>query len=188
MNEPAPEPSLDSLMSRLGEARVKAGKLPPVNDWHPPRSYRIKIRIDREGRWYYQESEIKRLSMVRLFASILRHDADGYYLVTPQEKLLIQVDCLPLVATQVEPLQDPARLIFTINTGEMITASAEHPLLVTAQAGAPLPSLHVRDRLSALIHRNVFYQLVELAAQRHQQDGTHLVVCSEGTEFNLGHY
>lgn len=122
--------------------------------------------------------------MVRLFATILRHDDDGYYLVTPQEKLLIQVDCLPLVATQVEQATDPQRLIFTINTGEMVTASREHPLLVREQAGEPLPSIHVRDRLEALIHRNVFYQLVEMAEERQHE----LVIASEGLEFSLGHY
>lgn len=174
------EPSLDSLMGRLAEAKVKVGKLPPVNDWHPPRTYRIKIRIDREGRWYYQDSEIRRQSMVRLFATILRHDDDGYCLVTPQERLLIQVDCLPLVATRVECAAD--KLIFSINTGEMITASSEHPLAVADREGEPLPSIHVRDRLDALIHRNVFYQLVEMAEARHGQ----LWLASAGAKFSLG--
>lgn len=178
----APEKDLDSLMGRLAEARVQAGKLPPVNDWHPARSYRIRIRIDREGRWYYQDFEIRRQSMVRLFATILRHDDDGYYLVTPQEKLLIQVDCLPLVATQVE--QDAGKLVFTINTGEMVVASSKHPLTVTDDNGEPVPAIHVRDRLEALIHRNVFYQLVEMAEERQRE----LVITSEGLEFSLGHY
>jgi hypothetical protein len=180
------DPDIDGLMNRLAQVNVKAGTLPPVNDWHPSRKYRIKIRIDRDGRWYYQDSEIRRESMVRLFASILRYDDDGYYLVTPQEKLLIQVDCLPLVAIRVEQTEHPDRLIFTINTGEMVAASAAHPLSVTEKKGEPEPVIHVRDRLHALIHRNVFYQLVNMAYSEKRAGGNHLLVFSEGKTFDLG--
>lgn len=182
------EPTLDSLMGRMASAHVKAGKLPPVNDWHPTRQYRIKIRIDREGRWYYLDSEIKRHSMVCLFASILRHDSDGYYLVTPQEKLLIKVDCQPLVATRVEVVSaDPRQLVFSINTGEMVTAGPEHRLEVTEVEGQPQPCIHVRDNLYALVHRNVFYQLVAMADEQSDDTGTSLVVDSLGQHFSLGH-
>ncbi len=181
------EPSLDNIMERLAEAEVKQGQLPPVNDWHPPRTYRIKIRIDREGRWYYQDSEIRRPAMVKLFATILRRDDDDhYYLVTPQERLRIQVDAYPLVATQVE--QADGNLIFTINTGELIAAGKDHPISVTSHGEMPQPTIHVRDRLHALIHRNVFYELVEMAEESEEEDGAHLVISSQGGLFDLGRF
>ena len=60
---------------------------PPLDLWQPDLSGDIDIRIDREGRWYHEGDEIKRESLVQLFASILRREEDGeYYLVTPAEK------------------------------------------------------------------------------------------------------
>lgn len=183
-----PDTSLDSLMGRLAAANVKQGKLPPVNDWHPSRQYRIKIRIDREGRWYYQDSEIKRQSMVKLFASILRRDGDNYFLVTPQEKLLIQVDTMPMVATLLDVSAHPQRLVFTINTGEMVVAGDQHPMVIEQHEDGPLPLVHVRDRLYALIHRNVFYQLVDMAKQEATESGNRLMVESQGQRFEIGQF
>lgn len=177
---------LDGLLSRLAAAKVKAGQLPPVMDWHPAKKYRINIRIDREGRWYYQDSEIRRQSMVRLFASILRHDDDGYALVTPQEKLMIKVDCFPLVANQLEVDPVSGVLVFGINTGEAVSAGHMHPVAVTERDGEPQPSLLVRDDLRALIHRNVFYRLVAMAEEEQQGDRQVLFVTSGGCRFELG--
>ena len=44
--------------------------------------------IDRDGRWFHEGSEIKRVELVSLFAGLLRRENDGaYYLVTPVEKV-----------------------------------------------------------------------------------------------------
>lgn len=179
---------LEGLMSSLAEAKVKAGKLPPVNDWQPSKRYRINIRIDREGRWYYQNSEIRRWSMVKLFASILRKDDDGYALITPQEKLLIKVDSYPLVANQVAVDRTTNSLVFAINTGEQVTAGRANPIRVKTVNDEPEPVILVRDKLNALIHRNVFYELVELANQEQQGAESVLFVESNGCRFDLGRF
>jgi hypothetical protein len=50
----------------------------------------------------------------------------------------------------------------------------------------PSPYIRVRKNLDALIHRNVFYQLVEIAEQKNLDDKTYLVIHSQGKEFVLG--
>ena len=70
---------------------------PPLHLWHPALSGDIPIRIAADGRWYHDGTVIRRESLVRLFASILRREEDGhYYLVTPAEKWRISVELHPL--------------------------------------------------------------------------------------------
>lgn len=60
------------------------------------------MRIARDGTWFYQGTPIGRKPMVRLFSNILRRDGDDYFLVTPVEKVGIQVDDAPFVAVLLE--------------------------------------------------------------------------------------
>jgi hypothetical protein len=79
---------------------------PPLHLWHPEFSGEIPIRINTQGTWYHDGSEIKRESLVRLFASILRREDDGeYYLVTPSEKWRVVVESHPLLVTDIEVLE-----------------------------------------------------------------------------------
>ena len=78
----------DSLFAQL-ETQLAGQSLPPVQLWQPAREGRIDIRIAQDGTWYHEGSPIPRPAMVRVFASIMRRDEDGYALVTPAEKLLI---------------------------------------------------------------------------------------------------
>ncbi|HSX70752.1 MAG TPA: DUF1285 domain-containing protein, partial [Pseudomonas sp.] len=48
------------------------------------------------------------------------------------------------------------------------------------------PYLHVRRNLEALVHRNVFYQLVDLAVERQIDGRTWLGVWSGGEFFPIG--
>ncbi|MOA57110.1 hypothetical protein D3C78_1812240 [compost metagenome] len=79
-------------------------------------------------------------------------------------------------------------LRFTTNVEEEAVAGAEHPLRVALdeQTQEPAPYVHVRSNLEALIHRNVFYQLVELAVPREIDGQTWLGVWSAGTFFPIG--
>tara|TARA_B100000809_G_scaffold228042_1_gene240783 strand:- start:290 stop:595 length:306 start_codon:yes stop_codon:yes gene_type:complete len=88
--------SLQSLADKLDQGTR------PVHDWHPSHVANIDLRISRDGTWYYQGSPIHRVRLVKLFASVMRRDADDYYLVTPVEKLKIQVDDAPFVAVEIE--------------------------------------------------------------------------------------
>ena len=166
----------------LSLAREK--KLPPVNHWHPTRVGEIDIRIAVDGRWFHEGTEIKRESLVALFATILRLDDDGHCLVTPEEKLRIQVEDAPFLATRVVANGQGTSmyLLFTTNVNDHILADKDHAIKVVERNGLPRPYLEVRAGLKALITRNVFYELVELG----DADGNQMVVWSAGAKFVLG--
>lgn len=183
-DERAPDPAAIA-------ARLEQPNLPPVHKWNPPISGEIDIRIGRDGTWYYQGSPIARKRMVRLFSTVLRHDPDGrFYLVTPAEKLAIQVDDAPFVAVAMTVHGGDAGqvLVFRTNVDEEIMAGADHPIRVDVDAatGEPSPYILVRDGLEALIARPVFYDLVELARIAGADGERMLGVWSAGRFFPIG--
>lgn len=159
--------------------------LPPVESWHPEREGRIDIRIARDGSWYHEGEEIRREKLVQLFSTILRREEDGgYVLVTPAEKLSIEVEDSPFVAVEMknEGEGEGRTLAFRLNTGDLVVAGAEHPLTLRNSRDGPLPYLHVRGGLEALIGRNVYYELAELALA---EDNRPLGLWSAGAWFPL---
>jgi hypothetical protein len=159
--------------------------LPPVHLWNPPNVGEIDIVIRRDGSWVHEGGVIGREALVRLFASILRKDADGVYLVTPHEKLRIQVEDAPFLAIRVD--REGAGLRFLTNVGDEVEAGPDHPIRVAVDsAGEPRPYLHVRGGLEALIARPVFYELAEMAEARPGPGGVEHGVASNGAWFPLG--
>jgi uncharacterized protein len=163
-----PMPPLPDLtMMTLPEiARALAEKrLPPVEHWHPEHCGHSQMRIARDGTWYHQGSPIGRDAMVRLFSSILRREADGrHVLVTPAEKLDIDVEDAPFIAVEVksEGAGRARTLAFRLNSGDLVIAGPEHALWIVDHADGPHPYLHVRGGLNALIVRAVYYELAAL--------------------------
>jgi hypothetical protein len=159
----------------IAEAARAAGGRGPVHLWDPPFCGDLDMRIARDGTWFYQGTPIGRPGLVRLFSSILRKDGDRYFLVTPVEKVGIEVEDAPFVAVdfEAEGSGTAQRLTFLTHVGDSVTAGPEHPIRVErdAQTGEPAPYVHVRGGLEALIDRKSFYRLVELGAQR-DLDGT----------------
>ena len=128
----------------------------------------IDIRIDRDGRWYHDGDLIKREKLVRLFASILWCENDEYFLVTPVEKWRIKVDEEPLLVVAVHRKGEGCRaeISFETSTGDRVALNRAHPLLVGVnERMEPRPVIRVRYELDAMIHRNVYYQLVDWAEQ-----------------------
>lgn len=162
----SPPEDLSSLslaqIAQLAEER----RLPPVERWNPAHCGDSEMRIARDGTWYHQGSPIGRSAMVRLFSTILRREEHGgYVLVTPVEKLDIEVEEAPFVAVEmrVEGEGEQAKLHFRLNTGDVVTASADHGLRFETGDDGPRPYLHVRAGLDALIARPVYYELAERA-------------------------
>ncbi|WP_426017808.1 DUF1285 domain-containing protein [Brevundimonas sp. DWR2-3-1b1] len=178
MNDPK------SGLNAVAEAAKQApGKgLPPVHLWHPEHCGEIDIVIRADGVWMHEGSPIGRKELVRLFSTVLRKDPDGYHLVTPVEKLKIQVEDLPFRAVAITRLGDD--LVFTTDVGDEVRASEGDPIVVETDptTGEPAPRIHVRRDLWARIARPVFYELVEMAEE---VDGR-LVVRSGGQAFSLG--
>lgn len=161
----------------------EGGRAPaPVHLWNPDNCGEMDLVIRADGVWMHEGSPIGRPALVRLLATVLRRDADGYYLVTPVEKLKITVEDVPFRAVRVD--REGADLVFTTDMGERVAAGKEHPIRVETDpdTGEPAPYVHVRGDLEARIQRPVFYELVETA----DLDCGRLVVRSGGATFVLG--
>lgn len=141
---------------------------PPVDSWNPPYCGDIGLAILADGTWTYRGSPIARPALVKLFASVLRKDADGKtYLVTPEEKVDVAVADAPFLAVEMEVSGSPPHqeLVFRTNVDDVVTCGPEHPLrfAVDDHTGAIKPYLRVRGRLDALITRALTHQLLDLA-------------------------
>ncbi len=181
----APPPDFDTLTIAEIARLAEEDRLPPVERWHPAHCGDSEMRIARDGTWFHQGSPIGRAAMVRAFSRILRREADGgYVLVTPAEKLDIAVEDAPFVALEMKAEGEgrDATLAFRLNTGELVTASAAHPLRFEERADGPHPYLHVRGGLEALVARAVYYDLAERALAGDDQPPG---VWSAGTFFAL---
>ncbi|MFN3879387.1 MAG: DUF1285 domain-containing protein [Brevundimonas sp.] len=178
MNDP--KSGLNAVAQAAKQAPGKG--LPPVHLWHPEHCGEIDIVIRADGVWMHEGSPIGRKELVRLFSTVLRKDPDGYHLVTPVEKLKIQVEDLPFRA--VAMTRDGDDLVFTTDVGDEVRASEGDSIVVETDptTGEPAPRVHVRRDLWARIARPVFYELVEMAEE---VDGR-LVVRSGGQAFSLG--
>lgn len=165
---PSPEPPADLAGLSLAEiARLaEEKKLPPVERWNPTHCGDSAMRIARDGIWYHEGSPIGRAAMVRLFSTILRREEDGnYVLVTPTEKLSIEVEDAPFLAVELksEGEGETRSLAFRLNTGDMVVAGPERPIRLSEREDGPHPYVEVRRGLEALVARPVYYELVELA-------------------------
>ncbi|MHA6493715.1 DUF1285 domain-containing protein [Pseudomonas borbori] len=178
----------NDLLAQIPKSDKKG--LPPVHLWNPEFCGHIDMRIARDGTWFYMGTPIGRKPMVKLFSTIIRRDGDDYVLVTPVEKVGIKVDDAPFVAVelQVEGEGEAQLLRFITNVEDEVVAGTEHPLRVELDANTeePAPYILVRSNLEALIHRNVFYQLVELAVPRQIEGRSWLGVWSSGAFFPIG--
>jgi hypothetical protein len=178
---------LSSVIAAAGELQAGRG-LPPVHLWNPPHCGEIDIRIGRDGRWRHEGSPIGRDALVRLFSTVLRKDPDGFYLVTPVEKLKITVEDAPFIAVQVDRVGEGLR--FLTNVGDWVEAGPDHAIRVETDAatGEPAPYIHVRGALEARMTRPVFYELVEMAEVEADSTpgGSSLILRSHGVPFSLG--
>lgn len=134
------------------------------------------IRIGRDGTWYYHGSPIRRLPLVKLFATVLRRDAAGdYWLITPAERGRIAVDDAPFVAVAVEVAGtgEDQVLTFRTNLDAVREAGPEHPIRVAFAAGTgePSPYIRIAEGLEALLSRPVFYELAGIAVSHNGRMG-----------------
>ena len=178
---------LQALLSRA----TQGGKgLPPVDKWNPPDCGAIDMKIRADGTWFYLGTPIGRMPLVRLFSTVLRKDEDGKtYLVTPVEKIEIEVEDAPFLAVEmhVDNRGPDQVLTFRTNVGDVIEAGPEHALRFEQEEGSDglKPYLHVRGRLEALVTRALMYDLVELGETLMVDGREVFAVRSGGTVFSV---
>ncbi|WP_033092706.1 DUF1285 domain-containing protein [Colwellia psychrerythraea] len=177
--------SLDKISTQLGGTDTK---MPPVETWNPPYCGEIDIQIKNNGDWFYGGSVIKRLPLVKLFASVLikevKHGVVEHFLITPVEKVKIQVDDAPFLLTQWRWLDtDEKCMQVSTNLDDEFTLDENHPLMVTESGDLYVT---VRRNLLAKVHRNVYYQWADIAQELVTENGTELILSSAGCQFTLG--
>jgi len=188
-----PAPSLPKEFSQLSltEAAelLAARKLPPVEQWHPEREGDSFMEIRADGSWFHEGGRINRPAMVKLFSTILRREPDGsHVLVTPAEKLSIIVEDTPFRAVEMksEGEGETRKLVFRLDTDDLVMAGADHPLSFGSDADNPDPRLHVRgpigNGLEARIDRALYYEIIDIALA---EGAEHPAIWSNGTRFPL---
>jgi len=156
----------------------------------------LPFLIKRDGTWLYRGTPINRKPMVCLFATVLKREADGSYLLeTPAERGKIEVEDVPFIAVEMEWTGHGTSqsLCFRTNVDQCVTAGPEHPIriahdLLTCE---PTPYLHIRDGkggfpIEARINRATYYELVALAEPGMLHGRKVLGVWSDGAFFSLG--
>ena len=156
-------------LNEVSRDLAKAKGAAPVHLWNPPFCGDINMRIAADGLWFYMNSPIGRLPLVKLFSSVLRLDDDGkYYLVTPVEKCGITVDDAPFLAIRMRVEGEGAERVihFETQVEEEVAVGPEHPLRFADEPGTGglKPYVLIRRNLEALVSRALFYDLVALGA------------------------
>ncbi len=149
------------------------------------------IHIARDGTWWHEGSPIRRLPLVKLFASVLHRAEDGsYQLVTPAERGRITVEDAPFIAVELTVAGEGRDqvLTFRTNVDDSVSAGEDHPIRIWTDevTQAPNPYILVKPGLEARLTRAVFYQLVESGREERVGQATQFGVWSQGKFFPLG--
>lgn len=182
-----PSAALSALIARAEEL---GGGAAPVDTWNPPDCGAIPIRIAADGSWHYRGSPVARERLVRLFASILRREPDGsFVLVTPVEKMTIEVEDAPFLAVEIAADGQGRDRTVTVrtNVGDVVALGPDHPLRAEEEAGTGglKPYVLVRGGLEARLSRPAALELADLA-EPDPDDPGRLGVWSGGAFFPLG--
>lgn len=141
------------------QAQVEQQFRAPTERWDPPFCGDLDLVIRANGEWHYAGSAINRPALVKLFAQVIRREGDEYFLVTPVEKVRIQVEDLPFLITEwaFVDANEGRFLRVETNIGERYVVTTTTPIVLEGE----LPAVKIRDNLLARVHRNVYYQWAE---------------------------
>ena len=163
--------------------QIEQRKQPPVDRWKPDNVGTIDIKIDAHGFWFHEGGPISRIELVKLFASILWHEDDQHFLVTPVEKLAIEVEDVAYIIQQAEFIDDS--WLLTTNTFEQVLVSQNNPVELRQYQGLWVPYVNVRYDLWARINRSIYYQWVTEAINLQQNEAGPLNLRSGNYEFTV---
>jgi len=173
-----------SLEKITAQIKAQGDKIPPVELWDPDYCGEMDLQIKANGDWFYAGSIFKRPALVKLLSSVLKKEENEYFLVTPAEKIKITVVDAPFVLTQWHwQDENKTTMIVSNNVGDEFTLDVSHP--ITFNSSGEL-YVTVRRNLLAKVHRNVYYQWIDLAEEVDIDKTTELVFTSSGHQFSLG--
>lgn len=191
------KPNLDSLSRLLVDENGKPLKaIPPVEKWNPKYCGEMDLVIRANGEWWNEGLRMTREPLIKLYSTVLwrevDQDGDRYYLKTPAEKILIQVEDAPLLVVDVAQVEDAGQVFIrcTTKTGDVVIADAEHPIVMRTSkldgVDEMRPYIRIRRNLDALIHRNAFYHLIGWSELQPTENGEAMILTSGQKQFVLG--
>ncbi len=159
--------ALARLSAALGPDGGRKG-LPPVERWNPAYCGEIDMRIAADGTWHYMGTPINRPALVKLFSTVLRKDPERHVLVTPVERVGIEVEDAPFLAVEmaVEGEGEGRQIAFRTNVDDLVQVGPERPLRFEQDAtGGVKPYVRVRDELWARVTRSLALDLIALGEE-----------------------
>ena len=147
---------------------------------------KFPIKIKSNGEWLYQNTLIKKKTLIKLFSSVLVADEKGnFYLETPAEKGKIEVEDSPFVITSfvIKGLNKNQEIIFKTNIDEEIVLSKKNSLFYKKYKQSFIPYVVIRKNINAKILRSVYYQLINKFINKNTKK--ELKIKSKGYEFIL---
>jgi hypothetical protein len=127
---------------------------------------RLAIRVDRDGKWYFNGAEIIRKEILSLFYESLHLDEEGYYLEIKGERARLDVEDTVFLVKEAELVKDSEEaFVIWLNDG-----SQERLDLSTFRIGeGNVPYCLVKEgRFPARFMRLSYYQVARHA--QHDED------------------
>ena len=159
-------------------------KFPPVHLWNPELCIGQQISINRDGEWFYNKSIIKNQKLVNLFASVLRKDDDKYFLVTPSEKVPVEVEIAPYMIIDFKHNENTIEL--TTNLNYSFELDQPDSMRLIDLEGTTLPLIKVRDNLEGFFSRSVYYKIIDFALEANHVNNGILLLESNSNFYPVG--
>lgn len=167
-------------------------KTPPVEKWDPPFCGNMPLVIKNNGQWWHAGTPFTRAKLVQLFASVLKKENDDYFLVTPVEKIGIQVEDVPFVIIDDSKItgdnKTKSAIEVTTQVGERFVIDQTHNVELRHFKDHKVPYVHVRRGLWARVHQNVLYRWIEQATECQGALTTQLQLRSGSYTFSIGEF
>lgn len=171
--------------------------LPPVHKWRPDFCGDMDMLIKSNGDWIHEGGKIHRSAMVKMFSRILWHENNEYFLVTPVEKVRIQVEDAPFLVNRWRTIETPQgeAIEFTTTTDDVMVLGVDTDLFMAPfhkqeeqgqeQQEEERPYIEMRYGMKALLARNVFYALAEQLQPVKTETGSGQGIVSAGKSYLL---
>ena len=176
-----------------GESLLKSIQefdLPPVESWNPEYCGDLDLHIKADGSWLYQGTPFTRKKLILLFSRVIKKEGEQYFLVTPVEKVSIQVDWMPftIIDFNLVDSEQGQTFKFLDNCDNQVELTQTNQLQMSTYQSQPLPTINMRRNLYASFSRNCYYRLLEHADIVSDNDQHQVQINSHGINFSLGEY
>ncbi|MBV1910941.1 MAG: DUF1285 domain-containing protein [Kangiellaceae bacterium] len=181
--------STDTIVnSLLSHTNTNDGQLPPVEDWNPPYCGEIDITIKSDGQWLHNKTPIGRKRLFKLFSTILLRQRDDYFLVTPAEKVKMEVCWQPFVIIDFDIIKEAGQscYLFTDQCDNQVLLNADDQLKFSKFEEQSLPIINIRRNLYASFSRSCYYRLIDQADVVAKGNVQQIQIQSAGQSFILG--